>query len=82
VAGLLKENCLKCHGGEKVKSDFDMATREDLLRGGSHGSAVVPFDAKSSRLVAADQSHEGASHAGRAARSSPRGDRQDQRVDQ
>ncbi|MDZ4404844.1 PSD1 and planctomycete cytochrome C domain-containing protein [Prosthecobacter sp.] len=52
VAALLKENCLKCHGGEKVKSDFDMATREDLLRGGSHGSVVVPFDAKSSSLVA------------------------------
>jgi len=51
VAALLKENCLKCHGGEKVKSDFDMATREDLLRGGSHGSAVVPFDSKSSSLV-------------------------------
>jgi cytochrome c peroxidase len=23
VAALLKQNCLKCHGGEKVKSDFD-----------------------------------------------------------
>ena len=51
VSGLLKENCLRCHGGEKVKSDFDMATREDLLRGGSHGSVVIPFDAKNSRLV-------------------------------
>jgi mono/diheme cytochrome c family protein len=52
VASLLKQNCLKCHGGEKVKSDFDMATREDLLRGGSHGSVVVPFDAKGSLLMA------------------------------
>ena len=51
VSALLKQNCLKCHGGEKVKSDFDMATREDLLRGGSHGSVVVPFDAKGSLLV-------------------------------
>lgn len=51
VAPLLKQHCLKCHGGEKVKSDFDMATREDLLRGGSHGSVVVPFDAKASLLV-------------------------------
>ena len=51
VAGILKENCLRCHGGERVKSDFDMATREDLLRGGSHGSVVVPFDAKGSALV-------------------------------
>ena len=51
VAALLKQNCLKCHGGEKVKSDFDMATREDLLRGGSHGTVVVPFDAKASLLI-------------------------------
>lgn len=51
VAAILKQNCLKCHGGEKVKSDFDMATREDLLRGGSHGSVVVPFEARSSLLV-------------------------------
>lgn len=51
VAGLLKQHCLKCHGGEKVKSDFDMATREDLLRGGSHGTVVVPFEAKASLLV-------------------------------
>ena len=51
VAHLLKQHCLKCHGGEKVKSDFDMATREDLLRGGSHGTVVVPFDAKASLLV-------------------------------
>ncbi|MFM7603691.1 MAG: PSD1 and planctomycete cytochrome C domain-containing protein [Prosthecobacter sp.] len=52
VAAILKQNCLKCHGGEKVKSDFDLATREDLLRGGSHGSVVVPFDARGSLLMA------------------------------
>jgi len=52
VAAILKESCLRCHGGEKVKSDFEMTTREDLLRGGSHGSVVVPFNAKGSALVA------------------------------
>lgn len=52
VASILKQNCLKCHGGEKVKSDFDLGTRDDLLRGGSHGAAVVPFDSKSSLLMA------------------------------
>ena len=51
VAGLLKEHCLRCHGGEKVKSGLDMATREELLRGGAHGSVVVPFDAAGSVLV-------------------------------
>ena len=51
VAAILKENCLGCHGGEKVKSGFDLATREDFLRGGSHGSAAVPFDSKNSTLI-------------------------------
>jgi mono/diheme cytochrome c family protein len=51
VALILKQNCLGCHGGDKVKSDFDLATREDLLRGGAHGSVVVPFDASKSVLI-------------------------------
>ncbi len=51
IAGLLKQHCVKCHGGDKVKGDFDMVTREDLLRGGSHGSAVVPFEAANSLMI-------------------------------
>ena len=43
VSNLLKEHCVKCHGDEKTKSDFDLATREGLLRGGSDGSAIKPF---------------------------------------
>jgi mono/diheme cytochrome c family protein len=51
IAGLLKQHCVKCHGGDKVKGDLDMVTREDLLRGGSHGSAVVPFEAADSLMI-------------------------------
>ena len=51
ISGLLKEHCLRCHGGEKVKGDFELATREELLRGGSHGPAIVPFDAEASHLI-------------------------------
>jgi mono/diheme cytochrome c family protein len=32
VAPLLRENCLECHGGKQVKGDFDLATRELLLK--------------------------------------------------
>ena len=54
VGGLLKTHCLECHGASvKLKSDFDLATRENLLKGGSHGPAVVPFNAPESRLVQA-----------------------------
>lgn len=51
VATVLKQNCIKCHGGEKTKGDFDLATREDLLRGGKDGPAVVPFQSGSSTLL-------------------------------
>lgn len=51
VSGLLKEHCLKCHGGEKVKGEFDLSTREDLLKGGKEGPSVVPFSAKDSSMM-------------------------------
>ncbi len=51
VAALLQKNCLKCHGGEKSQSGFDLATREGLLAGGDNGIAVIPFASKESRLL-------------------------------
>ena len=51
VAGILKEHCVKCHGGEKTKGDFDLSTREGLLLGGADGLAVKPFAAAESRLL-------------------------------
>ncbi|HXJ73023.1 MAG TPA: DUF1549 domain-containing protein, partial [Candidatus Dormibacteraeota bacterium] len=51
IRGLLNEQCLPCHGGEKTKGGFNLATRESLLKGGDDGSAVIPFQAAASRLV-------------------------------
>jgi mono/diheme cytochrome c family protein len=51
VRELLVEHCLKCHGGEKTKGEFSVATRESLLKGGEEGVAVVAFQAKASRLL-------------------------------
>jgi mono/diheme cytochrome c family protein len=51
VAPLLRDQCVKCHGGEKIKADFDLATREGLLQGGENGPAVEPFNAKASGLM-------------------------------
>ena len=51
VAPILRENCTRCHGDGKTKGDFDLATREGLLRGGSNGRAVTPFSAAESPLV-------------------------------
>ena len=51
VAGILKEHCLKCHGGEKTKGDFDLVTRESLLKGGAEGLAMKPFSAAESVML-------------------------------
>jgi len=34
VRGLLTRHCLKCHGGESVKADFNLSTREALFESG------------------------------------------------
>jgi mono/diheme cytochrome c family protein len=51
VAGLLKQHCIKCHGGDKVQGDLDFATREGLLKGGTNGPAIVPFQPSKSYLL-------------------------------
>src|SRR2546423_11643108 len=51
VKGILVENCVKCHGGEKTKGEFDLTSREGLLHPGSEGANVVPGKAGESRLM-------------------------------
>ncbi|MCH2608396.1 MAG: hypothetical protein MKZ92_07665, partial [Pedosphaera sp.] len=51
VGQMLKQHCVKCHGGEKTRGDFDLTTREALLKGGSEGTAIVPGNANASRLL-------------------------------
>ncbi len=51
VGPILVARCLKCHGGEVVRGQFDLTTREGLLAGSKNGGVVEPFDAKESRLL-------------------------------
>ncbi|MEM7385902.1 MAG: DUF1549 domain-containing protein, partial [Verrucomicrobiota bacterium] len=51
VRPFLKANCLECHGGKKVKSGLNLATRATLLEGGDLGVAVVPGAGSESRFV-------------------------------
>jgi mono/diheme cytochrome c family protein len=51
VRPVLVKSCLGCHGEEKTKGGLDLATREDLLKGGTEGAAIMPFSAKDSRLL-------------------------------
>jgi len=51
VRAVLTEKCVKCHGGEKVLSNFNLTTREGLLAGGASGVSVIAGNAKESRLI-------------------------------
>ena len=50
VRALLTDKCLRCHGGEKTRSGFDLATRDGLLKGGDKGLVIVVGQSKESRL--------------------------------
>jgi mono/diheme cytochrome c family protein len=50
VRGLLKTHCVKCHGGERIESEFDLTDRERLLKGGALGPAIVPGKSAESLL--------------------------------
>lgn len=54
VRPVLIGRCVKCHGGDKTEGEFDLNTREGLLKGGAEGLAVVsgkPSDSRLMRLV-------------------------------
>src|SRR6266404_7484717 len=51
VKPIFEAKCLRCHGGKKVESDFDLGDREGLLKGGQIGNSVVPGKSKESQLV-------------------------------
>ena len=59
VKSLLAEKCGACHGlssGEKrkkPKADFDLSSRESLLRGGESGPGLVPGKSDESLLIRA-----------------------------
>ncbi len=53
VRGILKEHCVRCHGGDKTKSGLNLITREAVLRGGDQGVAIVPGKPEASLLYRA-----------------------------
>src|SRR5579872_5131956 len=50
VRPVLIQNCVKCHGGPTIESEFDLTDRAALLRGGSSGKVAEPGRAKAGRL--------------------------------
>jgi|GEM_PF-1356537 len=52
VFPILKENCFKCHGGgDELKGDFRVTSREGLTHGGHYGSAYNVDDPAASVLL-------------------------------
>jgi mono/diheme cytochrome c family protein len=58
VRPVLAAHCFKCHGNGKSRGGLSLASRDDMLKGGDSGPAVVPNDAAKSRLIQAVR-HEG-----------------------
>src|SRR5439155_13441232 len=50
VRPVLVQSCLKCHGGAKKRAEFDLSSREGLLKGGENGPVVTPGNGKASKL--------------------------------
>jgi hypothetical protein len=51
VKPILETKCLRCHGGKKIESDFDLSDRDGLLKGGQFGNAVIAGKSRESQLV-------------------------------
>src|SRR5687767_2121642 len=49
--GLLEKHCVECHSGAAPNHNFDLTTREGLLRGGEAGPAIVPGQPQESELI-------------------------------
>ena len=51
VKPILEASCVKCHARGQSKGGFSLETREQLLKGGDSGAAVVPGKSAQSYLV-------------------------------
>jgi hypothetical protein len=55
IRPLLADHCYKCHShdAEKIKGGLLLDTKDDLLKGGDSGPAIVPGDVEKSLLIKA-----------------------------
>ena len=57
VRPMLVNQCLKCHGGDKIRGGLVLSTPEGLEKGGDAGAVVRPGDPSGSRLLEALEYH-------------------------
>jgi len=51
VAPILRDRCVRCHGGTATKGGLSLATADALLKGGANGAAVEPGKPQESPLL-------------------------------
>ncbi|MEC7906711.1 MAG: PSD1 and planctomycete cytochrome C domain-containing protein [Verrucomicrobiota bacterium] len=59
IRPLLVENCYKCHSvdSDRIKGGFLIDSKPGLLKGGESGPAIIPGDARNSRLIQMVERH-------------------------
>lgn len=60
IRPVLAHKCYACHSAtaEKLQADLLLDSREAMLRGGTHGPAIVPGDLMASLLISAVRWHD------------------------
>ncbi len=51
VGAIFQGNCVVCHSGQSKLGGLVLETRDDLLKGGAHGAAIVAGNPEASRMV-------------------------------
>jgi len=51
IKPILENNCLRCHGPEKPKSQFRLDSRKTALKGGDEGVDILPGNSAKSPLI-------------------------------
>ncbi len=51
IKPILADNCLRCHGAERPKSNFRLTDRAAALKGGANGVDLIPGNSAKSRLI-------------------------------
>ncbi|MCA9267964.1 MAG: hypothetical protein KDA41_05810, partial [Planctomycetales bacterium] len=51
VAPILRKYCQGCHNADETNADLRLDVYDEILKGGEHGAALVPGDAKVSRII-------------------------------
>jgi mono/diheme cytochrome c family protein len=53
IRPIFEQNCFRCHGEKRARGDVRLDNLEAVLKGGEHGTVVIPGNSAKSSLVIA-----------------------------